>query len=441
MNGIRHLLAEIFNSDFTKCKNAKDFARQFFKRDLTIADLHKVFELVNATHYTLGKITIPSCLHLKTKSKEAPFAILAQLHGNEPAGLAGIVLAMALHEAGLLNRDVLCIIGNPLAARQYFSAYQEAPRARQEIRDAYRCGLGEGGVLLPDMNRIPVDFMTRKPDTPHLQRAQELFIIGQHISGILDIHSARGNMVCITDHKHNAELANSPIRTVLMGLAEAISANSSSANTQVQTLKTLLAPLPNIKHQVGIEAGKHEANDTPHNAALFSYIYLHTVGVSSAEMKHKKNAIFDCYHVQPKWNYNDLAHKNTIQPDDKIYMCIPCLSIEGIPQNSDRVVARKKDGSYVLQTIMQYMVQPAGELQFALYQYDELEELHENAVVAIALPSGTTFKVPATASGIFFSKSASLYSKDPSVGPWPVAAANLTTTKFCYPCVVKKQKL
>ena len=37
--------------------------------------------------------------------------------------------------------------------------------------------------------------------------------------------------------------------------------------------------------------------------------------------------------------------------------------------------------------------------------------------------------------------SAALYNKDPAVGPWPVAAAQLATTKFCYPCKVKKEKL
>ncbi len=102
------------------------------------------------------------------------------------------------------------------------------------------------------MNRIPVDFMQRNPAVPHIARAQELFALGHYVSGIVDIHSARGNMVCITDHKHDCDLKDSPIRNILTELAEAISANA-SASVTVQTLKTILGPLSNIKTQTGIE--------------------------------------------------------------------------------------------------------------------------------------------------------------------------------------------
>ena len=397
---------------------------------------------MSGANHTINDQRIPACLHLKTESKTPPILILAQLHGNEPAGLAGILLAMALHEAKFLKQDVLCMIGNTLASEQYFSAYSEAPKARQEIRDAYRCGLGAGGVLLPDMNRIPSDFMEGEATTPHVIRARELFMVGQHVSGILDIHSARGNMCCITDHKHNSELIQSPIRSVLVGLAEAISSHTSTQKTVVRTLKTILHPLPNIKYQVGIEAGRHEAVDTPYNAATFTLAFLHTIGVSSASPTRKKESgIFDCYHVQPKWNYSDLQMDGKLQPEDKIYMCVPCLSVQAIPKRSDRVVVKKKDGTHALQTIMQYIVQPAGDLKYAIYQYDEMEIIQERAVVAIALPSGTTLRSPATVAGIFFSKPASLYDKDPAVGPWPVHAAYVSEIKFCYPCLVMREKL
>lgn len=375
--------------------------------------------------------------------KKPPIAILAQLHGNEPAGLAGILLAFALAEAKMLTRQIVAVIGNPLASEQYFSAFTEAPRARQEMRDAYRCGLGEGGVLLPDMNRIPTDFMERKPDNHHIKRAQELFHIGSHVSGILDIHSARGNMLCITDHKHNSELKDSPIRAVLIGLAEAISAHSSSANTQVKTLKTILSPLPNIEYQVGIEAGRHETEDAPLFASMFTHAFLHTIGASKAKpyTPKKETGQFDCYHVQPKWTYGDLKLQGDFLPDDKIFMAMPCLSDNEIPKRSDRVIVQKKDGAYQVQTIMQYIVQPAGKLLYAVYQYDEMEMLKEGAVVAVAVPSGAALKAPSTAAGIFFSKCSSLYDKDPAVGPWPLLASTRNDVKFCYPCVVKKEKL
>lgn len=398
--------------------------------------------LVHSASCEVGGKKIAGCMMIGEAAKKPPLMILAQLHGNEPAGLAGILLAMALGEAKLLTQPILAVIGNTLAAEQYFSAFTEAPRARQELRDAYRCGLGDGGVLLPDMNRIPADFMTAAAATPHAKRAQELFHIGNHVSGVLDIHSARGNMLCVTDYKHESELKNSPIRAVLVGLAEAISAHSSSSANAVKTLKTILGPLPNIAYQVGIEAGRHEARDTPQNAALFTYYFLNTIGISKATVSGKKDdGKFECYHVHPKWSYGDLLVQGKFLPDDKIYMAIPCMSADAIPKRSDRVILKKKDGSFQVQTIMQFIVQPAGTLEYAVYQYDEMEMLQESAVVAVAVPSGTLLKAPATGAGIFFSKSASLYDKDPAVGPWPVAASARNDVKFCYPCTVKKEKL
>lgn len=400
-------------------------------------------DLVHASGTVIGGKSIPSAMLVGSKSKEAPVMLLAQLHGNEPAGLAGILMVLALQEAKMLTGEVLCIIGNPLASEQYFSAFMEAPRARQEIRDAYRCGLGEGGALLPDMNRIPVDFMSRPADNHHTRRTQELFHAGNHVCGVLDIHSARGNMICITDHKHNSELENSPIRAVLLGLAEAIGAHSSTAAVAVKTLKTILSPLPNIKYQVGIEAGRHETENAPLYGAMFTQAFLHTIGFSKAEpfMPEKEDHMFECYHVQPKWTYDDLIIKGELLPDDKIYMALECTSDETIPKRADRVIVKKKDGSYMVQTFMQYIVQPLGTLEYAVYQYDEMQEMKDNSVVAVAVPSGTQFICPRTVSGIFYSKSASLYDKDPAVGPWPLSPAAIKDVKFCYPCDRRTEKL
>lgn len=443
MNTIPQLLSELFNYDFAACKDADDFTEQFFEKKLTIQDLKRVHDLVHASSATIGGKSIPSAMLAGPKGKEPPVMVLAQLHGNEPAGLAGFLMVLALQEAKMLSGEVLCVIGNPLASEQYFSAFMEAPRARQEIRDAYRCGLGEGGALLPDMNRIPLDFMSRTPDNHHTRRTQELFHAGNHVCGVLDIHSARGNMICITDHKHNAELHNSPIRAVLLGLAEAIGAHSSTAAVAVKTLKTILSPLPNIKYQVGIEAGRHETENAPLYGSMFTQAFLHTIGFSKAEpfMPEKDDHMFECYHVQPKWTYADLIVQGSFLADDKIYMAMECDADEKIPKRADRVIVKKDDGSYMVQTFMQYMVQPAGALAYAIYQYDEMQEIKEGAVAAVAVPSGTRLLSPRTMSGIFFSKCASLYDKDPAVGPWPVAADALAGVKFCYPCDRKTEKL
>jgi len=442
MTSIRHVLKELFNYDFAKCKSPADFIERFFEKKLAIADLKLAHDLVHAANADIDGKSIPSAMLVGPKGKELPIMLLVQTHGNEPSGLAGALLVFALAEAKMLYQQILILIGNPLASEQYFSAFTEAPRGRQELRDAYRCGLGEGGVLLPDMNRVPVDFMERAPNNHHIRRAQEIFHAAQHVGGILDIHSARGNMLCITDHKNNEELKNSPIRAVLLGLADAIAAHS-SAQSPVKTWKSILAPLANLKYHTGIEAGRHETENAPLLAAMFTQSFLHTIGASKATpyTAQKENGMFECFHVKPKWTYGDLKASGTFLPEDKIYMVIPCVNDESIPKRSDRVIVKKKDGAYQVQTIMQYIVAPAGALTYAVYQYDELETVKKGEVVAVAVPSGVALKAPETMAGIFFSKCASLYDKDPAVGPWPVMATARGDVKFCYPCDVKMEKL
>lgn len=438
----QHLLAEIFNHDFSAIKDPVDFHRSFFDEALDIDALRPVLEQLEGSSVELGGKTIPAAIRIKGNNEtQRPFAILAMLHGNEPAGLAGILLAMALAKAGKLESDVVGLLGNPLAARQYFDHWGAHPDERQEMRDAYRCGLDGDGNLLPDMNRIPTDFMQRAADTPHLKRAQELYHAGQHISGILDIHTARGNMVCITDHKRDADLKHSPIRAVLTELADAISAHSSGAVT-VQTLKTILSPLPNIGCQVGIEAGRHEAAETPYNAASFTLAMLYTLGISAVPpLDDKENGQFQRYSVKPKLGYADLEFNELPDDDEKIYMAKACKSVEAIPERCDRVIVHKKNGDFAIQTILEHIISPAGKLCYTVYQYEETEAIKKDQVVALALPSGVEFKAPRDFSGIFFSKSAALYDKDPAVGPWPVGMDRFKTTKFCYPCDVSTMKL
>lgn len=390
----------------------------------------------------IGGHTIPVALRIPGKMPpEKPFCILAQLHGNEPCGLAGILMAMALSAAGQLSEDVVGVIGNPVAACQYFERWKTAPQARQETRDAYRCGVNEDGSLMPDMNRIPVDFLKRDASIPHIKRAQELFHIGQHIAGIADIHSARGNMICITDHKRDSDLQYSPIRSVLTELSDAISGHASGEVT-VQTFKGILSALPHIGCQIGIEAGRHEEPYTPHVAASFILSLFNTLGFTEVKPLHEKeNGVFTRYAVKPRITYADLKMEGTLSPDDQIYMVTECKAADAIPKQSDQVVVKKKDGNYEVQTILENIITPKGELVYALYQYDEMVHIKKDHVVALAIPSGTTFKPSQELWGIFFSKSAALYDKDPSVGPWPVTPDKLASTKFCYPCDVSKMKI
>jgi hypothetical protein len=137
------LLQEIFNQDFSQLTRPEAFREAFFAHTLTLPELSRISAHVRAATYSHAAHVIPAALHIKGRRDEPSFAVLAQLHGNEPAGCAGIALAMALSEAGLLENDVIGVVGNPLAARQYFEAYEKNPSARQETRDAYRCGLDE----------------------------------------------------------------------------------------------------------------------------------------------------------------------------------------------------------------------------------------------------------------------------------------------------------
>lgn len=435
---MKTLLKEIFNTDFS---GGSDIVSQFFSRELTIADLRKACGDVSASYADIGGKAVPAAVRIKGNHPGAPFIILAQLHGNEPAGLAGILLAMALSNAEKLERDIIGIIGNPLAAAQYFDAWEQAPRARQETRDAYRCGTSPDGSLLPDMNRIPEDFLTQDAADPHIARAQELYHVGKHGMGILDIHSARGNLVCITDHKRDSDLTCSPIRNLLDGLAEAISANASQA-ARVQTFKTILAPLPNIESHTGIEAGRHESKEAPRLAASFTLALLSQLGIASVPpLETKENGVFSRYHVKPRITYADLKHNDTLSKNDRVYMARDCRAVEDLPKNADRVAVRKKDGFYEVQTILEFFVHPEGELAYGICQYEEMETIARDQVVAVAVPSGTEFRAAAAFSGLFVSKSKALYDKDPAVGPWPVAAEDIGKIKFCYPCDVSEIKL
>lgn len=400
---MKNLLQQIYHVDFSALNNADEFREVFFARKLSIVELHKIYDFLQAQE--------KSMLFLRGQKTEAkkPFIVLAQIHGNEPAGLAGVALCMAMSLAGFLIYDVVCAIGNPLAAGQYFSAWEKAPNARQETRDCYRCGLGENGELLPDGNRIPADFLTRSEITPHIQRARELYELACNASGILDIHSARGNMTCITEHKNDSDLKYSPIRALLTDLSEAIAANATPAGAgvvAVQTWKTILEKLPNITSQTGIEAGRHEDENSPHMAASFTLAVLYNLGIASVKpLMAEDDGKFLRYSVRPRLAYADLLADGKVQDGDMIYMA---------------------------QEI-------GGKIEE--YQYDEMEAISKGQVVAVAKPSGVVLRAPMDFSGIFFSKAAVLYDKDPAVGPWPVAAPKMASVKFCYPCVVSQMAL
>lgn len=392
----RSILHEIFGRDFRTCKTPEDFKELFFFAPLTLPQLAQLHDSI--VKQSSGGI--PASVRVTSGKEGAPFAILAMLHGNEPAGLAAFALAMALGEMGALSRDIICVIGNPLASAQYFEAYANAPNAHQATRDGYRCGIDDAGNLLPDMNRIPVDFLTRSEVTPHIQRARELHAMAQNIWGLTDIHSARGNMVCFTDFKHASDLRYSPLRKVLVGLSEAIGAHASAA-VNVQTFKTILAPMKHIHSHTGIEAGTHEDAQAPMVAASFTLSLLYNLGITHiAPYFTDENGVFEKFTVRPRITYADLIPDAPLPASDMVFMA---REVQGKVQHS---------------------------------QYEEMEAVVRGQVVAVAEPSGITLRAPSNFSGIFISKAGALYDKDPAVGPWPLPVSAMHRTKFCYPCDV-----
>lgn len=392
------LLADILGDDFIKSPSPENMLERFFAKPLSWAQLEKLHNFVRSS----DSGGIPSGVRIKSTAPEGekPFVILAMLHGNEPAGLAGILLAMALAECGQLTRDVIGVIGNPLASSQYFDAYMKNPSAPQYSRDCYRCGVADDGSLLPDMNRIPVDFLSRTDGTAHTLRARELYALAQNIWGITDIHSARGPMVCFTDFKHACDLRYSPIRSVLVGLSEAIGVHASK-QVKVQTFKTILAPMEHIKSHTGIEAGSHEDENAPMLAAAFTHALLYNLGITPVKPEITDDAgRFERYTVCPRITYADLVADAPLPGGDMVYM------------------AREENG------------------KITHSQYQEMEAIKKHQVVAVAEPSGILLQAPHDFSGIFFSKSGKLFDKDPAVGPWPLPASALSSTKFCYPCDV-----
>ncbi|MEZ5690419.1 MAG: hypothetical protein R3D71_01975 [Rickettsiales bacterium] len=404
-------ITDIYNYDFAQlasCQNPEEaFKQEFFTKHLTIGELKTIHDYLQNQQVEIDGKTIKAATYLKgvVSGELPPFLILTQLHGNEPAGLAGVALAIALSKAGMLRHDVICAIGNPLAAKQYFKEWEKSPSSEQETRDAFRCGLDDNGKLLADGNRIPVDFLERDSDYPHTERARELYHIARNIRGIIDIHSARGNMVCITDHKNDNDLKYSPIRAVLTDLAEAISANASKQVT-VKTLKTILSPLENIKCQTGIEAGRHEDKNSPNIAAAFTLATLYNQGITSVTpLNPQEDGKFVRYSVQPRITYGDLEYEKTPPSNDLIYMA-------------------KEIGGAVEE-----------------HQYDEMEAVKKGQIVAVAKPSGIVFRAKSDFSGIFFSKAKKLYDIDPNVDPWPIAAEDMNKIKFCYPCLVSDMEI
>ncbi len=396
----RQLLHSIFGTGFVNCGNADELNLRFFGHKLDLDDLNLAHDFLqsHSANFSGREVHAAYRINTKTPTDEPAFMLLMQLHGNEPCGLAAFLYALALHQSGHLEKPVLAMIGNNFAAKQFFEHYKKHPDAGQEIRDIFRRGIGENGNALADMNRVPHDLDSLEIDEkkPYIARWKELRFVAENTTGILDIHSARGNMVCVTDSSNNSLLKNSNIRNILVGLTEAIGSATAS-----DTFKTVAGKLPNIKHQFGIEAGTHEDISSYRIASEFACNLLHNLGISSAApLKTNASKAFYEYQVQPKINFADLTASGEFREKDSL------------------ITAKDIDGE----------LQP--------YQYEEMEKIVAGQVVAKAEKSGATLSAPSEFSAIFVTKSSAIFN-DEAIGLYPVATDKMDI-KFCYPCIVNE---
>ena len=406
-NGIatneRQLLQKIFETSFVNCVNGKTLNKRFFSKKLTLKNLKIAHDFLQSRTANFNGVEIEAAHRINTSNHpddEQAFMLLVQLHGNEPSGLAAFLYALALRQAGLLKKPVLAVIGNPLAAKQYFAHYAEHPKSPQEDRDAFRRGVDENAELLADMNRIPTNFRQLNPEAAHyVKRWQELDFMSENVTGILDIHSARGDMVCVTDSSDNSLLLNTNIRNILVGLTEAIGTATAS-----ETFKTVAGKKPNIKYQFGIEAGTHEDPKSFQHASEFTAAFFSNIGISDASPLMKNdNGTFYEYQVMPKLSFADLVPTEPIVETD-IFITVKETENNLLP-----------------------------------YQYKEMQKIKAGEILALSTTSTTRLSAPFSFSTLFITKSAEVYS-DPAIGLYPVPAHKMDT-KFCYPCVVKKIKI
>lgn len=398
------------------------------------AELRRIHDFLAAQSVELGDESLPAVMHLPVKGATETLGLMAMLHGNEPAGLAAIAMAIAFWRRGELTGNVYCILGTPLASAQYFDAWDKAPDARQETRDFFRRGYGEDGKLLRDPNRIPPDYREDK-DNPHNARAIALEALADRFTATLDIHSARGELICVTECTEMAHLKNQPIRNVLGELAGSIGSHSAAV-----TFKTLLLKKPEIKALTGIEAGRHEDPEAPNRAAAFTHGLMFNLDITSVPplpdyLKHE-NGVFHFYDVGSSLPFSGLlsAEGTRVQDGDVLYTVMPSTLEQAKKAASENVLLRD-GGTLRVKATAVVTAEEAASVAYREHQFEELEEIRQGQVVVAAVPSGALLAAPSTFSGIFVAKRSALY-EDKAAGVLPLPASEMEQ-KFCFPCTRK----
>ncbi len=355
-------------------------------------------------------------------------AIIAQLHGNEPAGLALYPVLKCAAETNAINAPVLFVIGTPDAARQYFNAWLGNPDTSQASRDIFRAGVDEKGLRFADPNRIPLDYESRiGMERTHWSRTKELERLSNRMSAALDIHTARGNLRTIMMDSEQHLLNGSPILSKLEGIDQAIGTPNNSLS-----LAGLFSR--NVPHVCGIEAGTHEASESFRTAVAVGLTYLSNLGVLNQPVP-KSYAEVKRYHVRKAIRYADLLPESErkLEKSDRIYQVKKMYDAKDLPE-AGQVIASGSQGD----PLAVYSTQEIRNLSligpfYVVHQYEELEQIEKGQVVAVSVPSGQEFVSQYNFSGVFVSKKASDYN-DPTVSPWPFDGDGIDQ-RFAYECI------
>lgn len=401
----------------------ENLVRVFYGHKISWSDIQRVHDYIQTHSITAtgpkgDDIEVPAALALQGngKSNALPFILLSQIHGNEPAGLGAALFTIALEETGLLDRPVHLVIGNHYAAKQYFEAWAKDPRSRQESRDDFRMGLASDGKLMRDLNRIPTNVWEMDANEHyHTARAQQLDALAASASGILDVHSARGDLPCVTTYSDAKALRYSPIRIVLEGLLESIAQHTSTV-----TFKQLTSRHTDMKESFGIEAGTHEDPLAPMLAAGFAHALFYNLGITRLEPHdmEKETGTFQTFHVGKVMPFSALRLEGKAGADELFYTVK-----EGVA--GDEYITKEQDGTFALTTSKDVGL-------YALHQYGELEEVKKDQLVAISVPSGAKLYAPIALHTLFAAKSKKLY-RDPAAAVVPFTLSEFSK-KFCHPC-------
>lgn len=433
------LLAALFGSDILVIDAMEEALERMQGASFGHIELQQVHDFIAGQSVMLDGAPMPAVLELRSDNAQDSFGLMAQLHGNEPAGLAAVALVMFLWRKNLLRANVYCLIGTPLAAQQYFEAWARNPSEIQETRDAFRRGYAADGSLLRDPNRIPADFR-EKLDDPHNRRAVMMEKLAERFTVTLDIHSARGDLVCVTEYTDLRHLLYSPIRNVLAELAGNIGSHAAAV-----TFKTLLLKKPNIRALTGIEAGRHEDPHSPARAMAFTHAYLHNLGLTPvpplARYRDAETGELNVFHVGAALNFSQLekADNATNACDDTYHSAVACSYAEALQAKAEQLLLRHPDCSLELRATSDVAATEHAMVAYRVHQFGELEEIQAKQVVAVAVPSGAELRAPNGFYGLFVAKPSALYA-DKAAGVLPVADSALEQ-KFCYPCRLEKVKI